>query len=73
MTPEQVTHTVTVNAAEQDHRIESVTVFQSTAEIKRRVNLDLKDKIKSILNGYRPASTRTRCEWTGREMLSYLT
>lgn len=42
MTPEQVTHTVTVNAAEQDHRIESVTVFQSTAEIKRRVNLDLK-------------------------------
>ncbi|CUA77937.1 Protein F37C4,5 [Caenorhabditis elegans] [Rhizoctonia solani] len=34
---------VTINSAEQDDRIESVTVFQSNrAEIKRRVNLDLK-------------------------------
>ncbi|KAB5591411.1 hypothetical protein CTheo_5165 [Ceratobasidium theobromae] len=34
---------ITVNAAEQDDYIESVTVFQSNrAEIKRRVNIDLK-------------------------------
>ncbi|CAE6431948.1 unnamed protein product [Rhizoctonia solani] len=34
---------ITINSAENDDRIESVTVFQSNrAEIKRRVNLDLK-------------------------------
>ncbi|CAE7056776.1 unnamed protein product [Rhizoctonia solani] len=38
-----VANRITVNAAEQDDLIESVTVFQSNrAEVKRRVNLDLK-------------------------------
>ncbi|CAE6433400.1 hypothetical protein ACGC1H_001521 [Rhizoctonia solani] len=37
------THTITVNAAEQDHLIDSVTVFQADrAEVKRRVQLLLK-------------------------------
>ncbi|CAE6447043.1 unnamed protein product, partial [Rhizoctonia solani] len=35
-------HTITVNAAEQDHLIDSVTVFQANrAEVKRRVQLQL--------------------------------
>ncbi|CAE6463717.1 hypothetical protein ACGC1H_005362 [Rhizoctonia solani] len=51
---------ITVNAAEQDDSIEAVTVFQSNrAEIKRRVNLDLKkgqnhihiERLPSCLNG----------------------
>ncbi|CUA69216.1 Protein F37C4,5 [Caenorhabditis elegans] [Rhizoctonia solani] len=38
-----VANRVMINSAEQDDRIESVTVFQSNrAEIKRRINLDLK-------------------------------
>ncbi|CUA67358.1 Protein F37C4,5 [Caenorhabditis elegans] [Rhizoctonia solani] len=38
-----VANRITINSAEQDDRIESVTVFQSNrAEIKRRINLDLK-------------------------------
>ncbi|KAB5592409.1 Protein F37C4,5 [Ceratobasidium theobromae] len=37
------TNTITINAAEQDHLIDSVTVFQAgRAEIKRRVQLELK-------------------------------
>ncbi|CUA74074.1 Protein F37C4,5 [Caenorhabditis elegans] [Rhizoctonia solani] len=51
---------ITVNAAEQDDCIEAVSVFQSDrAEIKRRVNLDLKkgqnhvhiERLPSCLNG----------------------
>ncbi|CAE6464401.1 unnamed protein product [Rhizoctonia solani] len=51
---------ITVNAAEQDDCIEAVTVFQSNrAEVKRRVNLDLKkgqnhvhiERLPSCLNG----------------------
>ncbi|EUC54492.1 mucoidy inhibitor A, putative, partial [Rhizoctonia solani AG-3 Rhs1AP] len=51
---------ITVNAAEQDDSIEAATVFQSNrAEIKRRVNLDLKkgqnhvhiERLPSCLNG----------------------
>ncbi|KAJ1303580.1 hypothetical protein OPQ81_011763 [Rhizoctonia solani] len=54
------TNKITVNAAEQDDYIEAVTVFQSnSAEIKRRVNLDLKqgqnhvhiERLPSCLNG----------------------
>ncbi|KAH7322087.1 hypothetical protein B0J17DRAFT_582910 [Rhizoctonia solani] len=54
------TNKITVNAAEQDDCIEAVTVFQSNrAEIKRRVNLDLKkgqnhvhiERLPSCLNG----------------------
>ncbi|KAG8706093.1 hypothetical protein FRC11_008522 [Ceratobasidium sp. 423] len=54
------TNRITVNAAEQDDCIEAVTVFQSNrAEIKRRVNLDLKkgqnnvhiERLPSCLNG----------------------
>lgn len=33
---------VLVNAEEQDDHIESVTVFQANAEVKRRVFLELK-------------------------------
>ncbi|CUA72740.1 hypothetical protein RSOLAG22IIIB_10279 [Rhizoctonia solani] len=54
------TNRITVNAAEQDDYIEAVTVFQSNrAEIKRKVNLDLKkgqnhvhiERLPSCLNG----------------------
>ncbi|CUA67825.1 Protein F37C4,5 [Caenorhabditis elegans] [Rhizoctonia solani] len=39
-----VANRIVINAAEQDDLIESVTVFQSNrAEVKRRVNLDLKN------------------------------
>jgi hypothetical protein len=46
MTPEfdqSDSHHISVNAAEQDDRIKSVTVFQTDrAEIKRRVVVELK-------------------------------
>ncbi|CAE7151124.1 unnamed protein product [Rhizoctonia solani] len=54
------TNKITVNAAEQDNLIDAVTVFQShSAEVKRRVNLDLKkgqnhvhiERLPSCLNG----------------------
>ncbi|KDN41052.1 hypothetical protein RSAG8_07758, partial [Rhizoctonia solani AG-8 WAC10335] len=54
------TNRITVNAAEQDDCIEAVSVFQSDrAEVKRRVNLDLKkgqnhvhiERLPSCLNG----------------------
>ncbi|CAE7229178.1 unnamed protein product [Rhizoctonia solani] len=54
------TNKITVNAAEQDDLIDAVTVFQShRAEVKRRVNLDLKkgqnhvhiERLPSCLNG----------------------
>ncbi|KAG8729834.1 hypothetical protein FRC11_007918 [Ceratobasidium sp. 423] len=43
MVLEPATNKITANAAEQDDHIEAVTVFQSDrAEVKRRVNLELK-------------------------------
>jgi hypothetical protein len=40
---QQSTNSIIVNAAEQDDHIESVTVFRDdSAEVKRRVELELK-------------------------------
>ncbi|KAG9099452.1 hypothetical protein FS749_001259 [Ceratobasidium sp. UAMH 11750] len=47
---------ISINAAEQDDCIESVTVFQSdSAEIKRRVKLDLKVRRRPVYPQNNPA------------------
>ncbi|CAE6405562.1 unnamed protein product [Rhizoctonia solani] len=59
-----VANRITVNAAEQDDFIESVTVFQSNrAEVKRRVKIDLKSgqnhiRIERLPNGVNEDSIR---------------
>ncbi|CAE7054687.1 unnamed protein product [Rhizoctonia solani] len=59
MVSDQAAHRITIDSAEYDDLIESVTVFQSNrAEIKRRINLDLKkgqnhvriERLSSVIN-----------------------
>ncbi|GAB1519137.1 hypothetical protein RhiTH_002203 [Rhizoctonia solani] len=52
MVDSPVSHRVKINASEQDHLIDSVTVFQTgQAEIKRHVQLHLKRELRFSIHG----------------------